>query len=281
MSNAVLIHGTKESSNRADRIAIAIASSAFFNFQKSVLILPLSSKYDPQNILMGKRIKANKIIERGVSFNDEGIDALFRRGELENLSAETFSDYCFKVTKQANGFDIAAHSNKPDEEEFYLNNDYLLKSIISQAKKAYDLVILLVNGESKNLIENIAKSVDSEITIISQGNKAEHFGSKDTYYAINNYDGSSIFTYKEMKKIYGIEDNTKLYPVPYNIHFKDSCRKESAIEFLTANIAPNKQDDNFIFIEQIKNLTQAILKTELPVLKERNFEEKEVSRRIK
>lgn len=279
MANTVLIHGTNENHNRADRITLALACTAHFKFSKKVLVLPLTNHFDLEDVLIGQRLKANAIKGRGISFNDSGVDALTRRLEQGTLKAETFSDCCTSVTKTANGFDIAPYSKKPDADEFILKNENLIKLLVEQAAKVYDVVILLADGKQAEIIGKLGKMVESELTIISQGCKAKYEARPDTLYAVNNYDSSSLFTYKEMKKIYGIEDNTKLYPVPYNIRFKDACRMESAIDFMTANIAPDQTDENFIFVEDLKRLTSAVLKTEAPLIKELNFAKKEVQRR--
>lgn len=279
MSNTILVHGTYENHNRADRIALAIACTAHFKFSKKVLVLPMTNHFELENVLMGERIKANAIKGRGISFNDNGIDALLRRLEQGTLKAETFSDCCFSATRTANGLDIAPYSKKPDADEFICRNENLISLLINQASNVYDVVIVLADGKKAEIIGKLGKMVESELTIISQGCKAKFESRPDTLFAVNNYDGSSEFTYKEMKKIYGIEDNAKLYPVPYNIRFKDACRKECAIDFMTANIEPDQTDENYVFIEDLKRLTSAVLKTEAPLIKELNFAKKETSRR--
>jgi len=273
--STVLIRGTTHDSQRADRITAAISCVASLRYAKKVLVLPMSLRYNVSDILLGSRLKQNTIKSRGYSFDDSGMDALIRRLEQGNLTAETFSDCCINVAKMANTFDIAANSKRPDLSEYIIQNESFIKKFIQTADGIYDLVILLADANDEKLLKTLENIADVEATVIPQGNKAEMTARKDSLYIINNYDATSVFNYKKMKGIYNIPTEKKLYSVPYNIRFKDSCRTETAIDFLTTNVKPDQIDDNYVFMECLSRITGAILGVEEPLIREKKFVHKE------
>ena len=175
----------------------------------------------------------------------------------------------------ANTFDIAANSKRPDLSEYIIQNESFIKKFIQTADGIYDLVILLADANDEKLLKTLENIADVEATVIPQGNKAEMTARKDSLYIINNYDATSVFNYKKMKGIYNIPTEKKLYSVPYNIRFKDSCRTETAIDFLTTNVKPDQIDDNYVFMECLSRITGAILGVEEPLIREKKFVHKE------
>lgn len=271
----VLIRGTNECSNRCERVAVSIATCAALRFNKRVLVLPLTTAYDPTDILLGSKIKENRVKSRGYVFDDTGIDALLRRIEQGPIDASGFSGVCLNIAKEGNIFDIASNSKRQDLNEYIPAIEVQLSKIFKHANKVYDLVIVLGNAADEEALKTLEKITDTEITVIAQGPKTEFTCKPDTLYAINNYDSDSVFDYKKMKKLFGISSDTKMYPFPYNIRFKDACRESNAIEFLGSNVNEDPTDANYLFLEQLKRLTGAALGIEKPVIEERQFVEKE------
>lgn len=271
----VLVRGTAENYNRSDRVAVSIATSAAMRFNKKVLILPLTSALNPLEVLMGQRLKENKIKSRGYTFDDSGIDALFRRIEQGPITAEGFADVCVSVLKESNAFDIAPVSKRPDFAEYVPTAEVYLQKILKHANACYDLVVVLTDACHGDVLHLGQKLCDKEVTVIAQGYKTDVDATPDSLYVINNYDGSSKFTYKYMKKLYDISTDTKMFPFPYNIRFKDACRESNAIEFLVSNVNEDQLEDNFIFLDDLKRLTAAVLGIEKPTIAERQFVERE------
>lgn len=273
--STVVIRGTTHDSQRAERIVAAISCVASLRYAKKVLVLPMTIKYNVTDILLGSRLKQNAIKSKGYSFDDSGLDALMRRMEQGGLTAESFSDCCVNVAKVANSFDIAANSKRQDLAEYIVQNENFIKKFIQIANSVYDLVILLADAGDEDTLKILENLADTEATVIPQGNKVELSARPDTLYVINNYDATSIYNYKRMKAIYDIPTENKLYSVPYNIRFKDSCRSESAIEFMTTNVKPDQTDDNYVFMECLSRITGAILGVEEPLIREKKFVHKE------
>lgn len=273
--STVLIRGTTNDSQRADRIVAAISCVASLRYAKKVLVLPMTINYNVSDILLGSRLKQNVIKSRGYSFDDSGMDALLRRFEQGGLTAEAISDCCINVAKMANSFDIAANSKRQDLAEYITQNESFIKKFIQTTNSVYDLVILLADAKDEDTLKILENIADVEATVIPQGNKTELTAREDSLYIINNYDATSVYNYKKMKGIYNIPTENKLYSVPYNIRFKDSCRTETAIEFLTTNVKPDQTDDNYVFMECLSRITGAILGVEEPLIQEKRFVHKE------
>lgn len=264
----LLVRGTKESGYYADRIAIAIASTAMQRYAKRVLCLQMTARYKMQNVLMGKRLESNNIHTAEFSFEDTGLDALLRRVEAGQLGSEQFSDCCINVAKQINSFDIAQTTKNANVESYLLENIKLVGELLKNANIVYDLVIVLADASKTELLEKLEEMADREIVCIPQGPKKDVTAKADVMYAIKNYDNLSCFTSKVMGKAYG----TKLmFPFPYNIAFKDACLNEFALSFLTMNIKPDEIDDNYEFVEAVNTMTGVVLGLEEPVFKEKNF----------
>lgn len=273
--SSVLIKGTKENPNRSDRVAIAIATCAALRLNKKVLILPLTTKFNPTDVLLGQRLSENKIITKGYRFEDSGVDALLRRIGQGAIDAASFSTVCTNITKDENLFDIASNPKSLDFEDSIPSIEVALSKILKHANKVYDLVIVLADTANDKSVEVLRKITDREITVIAQGPKVEVEDSPETIYVINNYDETSVFNYKKMKAIYGIKSDRKMYPFQYNIRFKDACRLKNAIEFLASNINEDQQDVNYVFLEELKRLTGAAMGIEKPIVEERKFVTKE------
>lgn len=272
---SVLIRGTYENNNRADRVAVSIGTCAAMFYNRKVLILPLTTSLNPLKVLVGERNKKNAIRSRGYTFNDTGMDALMRRVELGPVTAEGFSDCCTAIAKDRNTYDIAHISSRVDFSEHIITQEAQLTKLLKAANECYDLVLVITDACHNDVLRMCQRICDDEVTVISQGYKTESDSTKDSIYVINNYDASSVFTYKEMKKLYGISSNKKMYPFPYNIGFKDKCREFNAIEFLTYSYAEDKYDENYNFMEMIKRLTSAVMNIEKDEIEEPKLKSKQ------
>ena len=278
-SVTVLIHGTRLNPGKAERIAAAVASVAYLRFSCKVLVLPMSTAFDMVSVLTGAKNKTNAIKTRGYSFDDSGIDALCRRVEQGSLTPESFTDCCTSLARTVNSYDVAGISKRADFGDYVARNAHLFERLVKDASKVYNLVILVGDSTEMEAIEKLQGIADTEVTIITQGKKKDVFARPDSIYCINDYDGSSVFNYKRMKEVYGIQSDKKLYSFPYNIRFKDSCRTESAADFFSTTVKPDPTDDNYVFIECVARLTSAIVGMEEPVIQERKFVSKDARKR--
>lgn len=264
----VLVRGTEDSGNYADRITLAMASAAMQRFAKKVLCLPMTPRYRMERVLMGKRLDNSRIDTSEISFDDTGLDALLRRAEAGPLSSEQFSDCCLNVAKQANSFDIAENTRSVNVDSFYMENINLIREAVKNADIVYDVVFILADASKTELLTKLEDIADREVVCVPQGPKKNVNAKSGAFYAIKNYDRLSSFTAKSMSRMYGTR---LMFPFPYNITFKDACLNEFALSFLSMNAAPDETDENYYFTESVKDLTGNVLGLEEPVIKERNF----------
>lgn len=264
----VLVRGTNDSGNYADRIALAMASTAMQRFAKKVLCLQMTSRYRMEKVLMGKRLEGSRLENSEFSIDDTGLDALLRREEAGQLSSEQFSDCCLSVAKQTNSFDIAETTRSANVEDFCNENFDLIREMIKNADIVYDVVFILADASKTELLAKLEEISDREVVCITQGPKKDFYAKEGAFFAIKNYDRFSTFTAKAMSRMYGTR---LMFPFPYNIAFKDACLNEFALSFLSMNIAPDETDENYYFTESVKNLTGNVLGLDEPIIRDLNF----------
>lgn len=273
MSTIVLVRGTKKSSHYADRITAAMAANAMQRFQKRVLVLQATRRLPIETTMLGAKFNSENISTELNSFNDSGMDALMRRIEMGPLSHEQFSDCCVNIAKNMNGFDIAGVSKMPEFEKHLLDNFSLFKEMVKNAATIYDIIFIFADVKNADntslaLLEQLESIADREIVCVPQGPAIEYTASPGAVFAVKNYDALSSFTSKVMSRMYG---GKEVYPIPYNILFKDACLKEYAISFLYRNTDPEEFDDNSYFVESLTNIVGSVIGLTEYMPKEKQF----------
>lgn len=264
----VLVRGTSESSNYADRILAAMASTAMQRYAKHVVVLQATSRHPVDQILFGKRLSTNHISTSEYSFEDSGMDALLRKIEMGHMDGITFSDYCIQIARSQNGFDVAPPSKRPDFAEYLVKNQNLFRELVKNALAIYDMVFILADCRDKELIPILEEIATQEVVCVPQGPKQEFRARPDAFIAVKNYDSNSAFNSKVMSKDYGVK---AVFPFPYNIGFKDACLNQYAISYMNSNVSPESTDTNYFFVECVSQLVGNVLGLSEPVIKEHNF----------
>lgn len=270
----ILIHGTAESSNYADRILAAISTTCLTKYGKKILVLQLNKKHPVEEVMVGRNTDNNQI-KGEFSFNDSGMDSLWKRIRTGGITSEEFSDCCKNISKQEHGLDIAQISENKNFRDTVLNQFEFFEKLVTAAEDTYKVVFIFVDNTDTEMINKLREStilgtplIDKEIVCVSQGPKEEVTISPNTYLAVKNFDFDSEFTIKSM----GTDYNTKnVFPIPYNIKFKDACLKKDAIRFLSLNVSPEESDDNLIFSDKISEFTGVLLGMEEVEEKDKMF----------
>ena len=73
----ILVHGTNESSNYADRILSALATICLTKYGKQCLILQLNTKHPIEEVMVERNTQSTTI-KGEFSFSDSGMDALWK-----------------------------------------------------------------------------------------------------------------------------------------------------------------------------------------------------------
>lgn len=269
----ILVRGTKDSSseNYADRILAAVATYTFTKYGRKTIVLQATSSFAVENVLMGKMTRESGIRTNEYNFEDTGMDALFRRIAIGPLSNEQFSDCCLNIAaKQMNGFDVAKVSKTENIAEFMATNEGTTKELLKNANSIYDVVYILVRGCDTKLIKVLKNTglIDREVVCIPQGPCKESPSDPNVFYAVKNYDRLSMFTIKAIGQSY---KSKNVYPIPYNVMFKDACLNENAVLYLQQNVEPDPVDDNAYFSECITQFVGSLTNLSEPVIRERSF----------
>ncbi len=272
----ILIRGTANSStqNYADRILAALFTTSLTKYGKKTLVIQTDSKHPVEDVLLGRYKKAN-MISSEFSFSTNGMDAIWKNIRSGSMSADDWSDACRNISKQRqNGLDVADVSNDPEFTNRLINEFGTFEDIIRSADQWYDIVYIFVNGNNKELLEKINASiiegrnlVDKEIVCVPQAPEKLEEPGANKYFAIKNFDFGSEFTLKEMSNIYG----KNVFPIPYNIRFKDACLKQDALHFFSVNMKNEENDENYKFSECVSAMVGSLLGIEEKDDKERNF----------
>ncbi len=270
----ILIHGTNESGNYADRILSALSTTCLTKYGRKCLVLQLNSKHPIEEVMVG-RDKATTDIKGEFTFKDSGMDALWKRVRTGGVSEQEFSDCCKNISKQENGLDVAEVSENANFRNTVFSQIEFFEKLVVAAEDVYKVVFIFVDNDDTEMIEKLREEtitgspfIDKEIICVSQGPKEDISVNSNTYLAVKNFDFNSEFTVKNMSSDYGTKN---IFPIPYNIGFKDACLKKDAIRFLSLNVSPEEADDNLTFSENISKFVGILLGIEEPVTKEKMF----------
>lgn len=264
----VLVRGTDVFHNRSNRILSAMASIALGRFNKRVLILQTTTKLPIEKVLMGAHITLDSLKQMNFAMEDTGMDALMRRIVMGPLTGEQFSDCTTAVASTANSLDIANVSKNADFEQYVLENINVFKELLKSANSIYDVVFILADASNKELTSALEEVVDSEVVCIPQGPAEKYDAAPDCFFAVEAFNMASYYNVKMLSKAY---NSRKIFPVPYNIGFKDACLRQNARYFMFTNHSPGEFDGNAEFIEYVAKLVGNVLEMDEPVSRERIF----------
>lgn len=268
----ILVRGLTDSHSQsyADRITAAMATTSTMVYGKKTLVLQATTYSPIENILRGKMLKAADIKSTEYSFEDSGMDAILRRLQMGHLDNEQFSDCCHAMSKQMNSLDIAGVSKDKEIASTLAENVAQLRELLRNANAIYDVVFFFLRGDDTELLTVLKENelYDREVVCITQGPCREKNADKNIVYAVKNYDRLSAFTTKVMSHAY---NNRNIFPIPYNVMFKDACLSETALTFLSTNVNPDENDDNVYFSQCLSNLVGNLLGMAEPYVKERHF----------
>lgn len=270
----ILVHGTNESSNYADRILTALATICLTKYGKQCLILQLNTKHPIEDVMVGRNTQATTI-KGEFSFSDSGMDALWKRVRTGGITSEEFSDCCKNISKQEHGLDVAQLSENSNFRNTVISQFEFFEKLVTAAEDIYKVVFIFVDNTDTELIEKLRESttlgqplIDKEIVCVSQGSAEDVKVTPNTYIAVKNFDFDSEFSVKQMSGFYSTKN---IFPIPYNIGFRDACLKKDAIRFLSLNVSPDDADDNLTFAENIGHFAGVLLGIEEPQTKEKMF----------
>ncbi len=254
----VYIRGTEESRNSAYSLAALLAGEGAIKYNRKTLILPFDYDRDIEQYFIGKYLKEITIDDFSSAFEDEGIDALFRRIE-QRITKEIFTSCTINVF-DGNLLDIAQKTRKTSLVDEIIKNyedpkeDNYVETLIKFANDVYDDIFLISKGYNEKYIEILNKAADVSLISIKQINKENVLSPHEKLiYVVNEYDKNSVFNMRYMAKMYSIRN---IVVMPYNAEFKDSYNLGRLISYIGKNQKIDKDDINYALFASCDGLLE-------------------------
>ncbi len=204
--------------------------------------------------------------------SDTGVDALDRLLRSNKLTPENIANYAVPVIKGRLELLYGTFKNDKDSysriletmpviidyaNQFYdivlvdLNKGYE-SAEVNEILKRSDLIVFTMN-QSLSVLKNVFKNIDT-LKILQE---------KPIIPVIGRYDRFSVYNERNIARKFNYKK--KIYTMPYNTQFFDSCNDGSAANFFIQNANANiGTDRNGFFISEISTLTDAIIEAVKP-----------------
>ena len=265
----VTFWGTGEEQSGRTMAVAAIATNMAIEHNKRILVVSASSNNETlKNCYWSESVEKKTSIFRpmnGVEL-DTGIEGLTKIIQSNKISPNLITDYTKIVFKDRLeilfGFDNKTLHTPENAAKIY-------KEIVNLAGKYYDMVIVDLDNEPARVgaDEILAKS-DVIVAMTSQKiasikmmkEKIGHsLPSGKTMMLIGRYDRKSKYNTKNLARM--LADKKELLIMPYNTLFFEAAQEGTVADFfLKLRRIEDKNDTNSFFIEQVKKVTQEILK---------------------
>ena len=248
--------------------AVAIATNIAIEQNKRILII--SASYNNDNLKncywseeAGK--KNNMFITSGGVEIDSGIEGLAKIIQSNKISPDTITDYTKVVFKERLeillGFEAKTLSSSEQVARIY-------SEIIQVASKFYDMIFVDLDNEINPIgAEEILKNSDLVIAMVSQKvssiktmqNKRQTIPLKQIMYLIGKYDKKSKYTTKNLSRMVG--EKRELLTIPYNTLYFEAAQEGNVPDlFLKLRRIEDKNDENAFFIENVKKVSEQIIR---------------------
>ena len=266
----IVFRGTQRGKNNAPQALAICAGISATVYKQKTLVVQLTPTCPIEEYLIGKQLSAIEITAERYSFEDSGIDSLFRRKNISKFEKNHFDNAIVPLVTAERLFDVMKVSKKPSadfERDIEMNED-LVKKIILNAKSFYENIFVYVSGKSELQTKLAGTFADKTVCCLQQG-KVEKILEKEqvTNYLLTNFNDQSVFSKKVIAKNYGINAN-KLHVMPYNVVFHDYYTAGNALQFILHNNKCNPDDFNYSLMNSMNNF--------FDILFERKEEEEEV-----
>jgi hypothetical protein len=198
-------------------------------------------------------------------FTDTGIDALERLGRNHKLTPEIIRDYTIPVLKDR--LDLLPGTLKPNR-AFVTGIKEVVHPMLETTKRYYDLTLFDGgSGTRQALTQALLQNADLVVVSLNQNpsvlerffmqkEAAEWLAGKPLLLLLGQYDRYSASTARNIARRY--KQKTLIYNVPHNAGFMDAMQAGRTIDFFFRNRRVSKDHENFVLMQEVRSLTQAI-----------------------
>lgn len=233
--------------------------------QKVILTQTHFDKNNLQRSLLGESFDRNEI----VNFDNTGIDALIRYSKSGPITEQIVNNCSVTLTRDH--FSYIAGTNKKNKEVYLKDMIERYPNILNSLNCMCDYVFIDTNSGDNELTQMVLKEADIVIANLSQNiavikdyfvdDKYANYLDK-TLFLIGNYNCNSKFSIRNLRSCIKEFDKNNLAAIPYNVEFLDSQCEGKVLEFFEQNLSCTKLDNNYYFINSVKNAARLIKKAE-------------------
>lgn len=225
-----------------------------------------------------------RIKETSEYFMDVGLDALIRNYKAGKLDDDIIENCCISLPNT--GIHLLPGTCKSNRESFEYEMNSVFVNLISVIEELGHIIFIDVSSGDNLITEKTIDVSDVVVINLSQNisimddffKKYNKLIPRKTFYLIGNYDKNSKYNINNIRRRYHKYINlSNSGVIPYHTKYLDALCDGKVIEYLLENLSCDKRDENWYFINQIKNTTRKLMKMagvimEMEEVKEADYE---------
>lgn len=252
-----------ENSSQVSTTATTVASALMLAIKENYKVLVTQTHYSDFTL---ESSFFNQEKNTRVDTSDTGIDALDRLLRSGKLRPESIPNYAIPAIKGK--LEILYGTFKNDEDS-YSRILETMPAMIEQAKQFYDIVLVDLNkGKTTEEVNKILQLSDLIILGMNQNmeilkkifkdmQSVRILQEKKVIPVLGRYDRFSDYKEKNISRRFNYKK--RIYTIPYNTQFFDSCNRGAAADFFISNSKADISDRNGFFISEVAELEKAIM----------------------
>lgn len=193
--------------------------------------------------------------------SDTGLDALSRFIRFNRVDRDVIAGFSTTILK--NKLDLLFGTRNTNREIYVSNLKNVIGTILQSASAYYDLVLVDTAPGNNEISVKILEQSDLIVVNLSQNiHILDDFLEGSTQYrdkmmiVLGKYDPNSRFNIKAIRKIAA---NAQVLAIPYDIGFADACAESRVVDFFMKNLAVDRDDLHYPFIQGARETADAIL----------------------
>ncbi len=278
MSIVTFWNDNREQSGRTlTSVAIATRMAIECNFK---ILLISTSFQDPtmRNCFWGNEVQRNLKLFGGKMNNlavENGIEGLTKLITANKITPSTITDYTKVIYKGRlevlNGFSGVKENTIETNYNEYKKIENCYIELIKMANQYYDMVLVdLDKALEQEVKDEILKISNLNVVVLSQRkesldrynellNKNKEVNGPKTLPVLGRYMNKSKYNIKNVTKYLG--GKREINVIPFNMLFFESAEEAGVPDlFLKLKNVKDKSDENYIFMQEVLNLMNKIIK---------------------
>lgn len=250
------VHGQPRTTSNMVAVAIAVA----MGYEKRCLVTQTHFNLNNlESYLIGNRENSKDV------FLDIGLDGLASVIKLRPIDKDTIENYSIPLIK--NKLTLLPGTAGGNRKVFLDDMGKTVSLLLKEIDKSYDLVFVDVNSGSDEISNLILRQAELIVVNLSQNRnviedylKSNEIKAKKIFYLIGSYDSNSSYNLHNLTLMYKAFTNRNTGVIPYNSSFMDAQSEGSILKFMRMNMDAKKGSANGVFIEQIKEAANKLVK---------------------